>query len=27
MGVPGSLDFLYNTEAEKGLSQLRQRDR
>ena len=26
-GVPGSLDFLYNTEAEKGLSQLRRRDR
>ncbi|KAJ4354938.1 hypothetical protein N0V95_003404 [Ascochyta clinopodiicola] len=26
-GVSGSLDFLYNTEAEKGLSQLRQRDR
>ncbi|KAF2997600.1 hypothetical protein E8E13_003209 [Curvularia kusanoi] len=26
-GVPGSLDFLYNTEAEKGLLQLRQRDR
>ena len=25
--VPGSLDFLYNTEAEKGLSQLRRRDR
>ncbi|KAJ8107750.1 hypothetical protein OPT61_g8650 [Boeremia exigua] len=26
-GVPSSLNFLYNTEAEKGLSQLRQRDR
>ncbi|KAJ4994080.1 hypothetical protein SVAN01_00557 [Stagonosporopsis vannaccii] len=26
-GVPSSLDFLYNTEAENGLSQLRQRDR
>lgn len=26
-GVPGSLDFLYNTEAEKGLSQLKRRDR
>jgi len=27
MGVPSTLDFLYNNEAEKGLSQLRQRDR
>jgi THO complex subunit 1 len=27
MGVPSSLDFLHNTEAEKGLSQLRQRNR
>lgn len=27
IGVSSSLDFLYNTEAEKGLSQLRQRDR
>lgn len=27
LGVPHTLDFLYNTEAEKGLSQLRQRDR
>lgn len=27
MGVPNTLDFLYNTEAEKGLSQLKQRDR
>ncbi|KAI8937203.1 hypothetical protein NX059_006412 [Plenodomus lindquistii] len=27
MGVPSSLDFLNNTEVEKGLSQLRQRDR
>ena len=26
-GMSGSLKFLYNTEAEKGLSQLRQRDR
>ncbi|KAF1365234.1 hypothetical protein EJ07DRAFT_150756 [Lizonia empirigonia] len=26
-GVSSSLKFLYNTEAEKGLSQLRQRDR
>ncbi|KAF9696953.1 hypothetical protein EKO04_004911 [Ascochyta lentis] len=26
-GVSSSLNFLYNTEAEKGLSQLRQRDR
>lgn len=26
-GVPRSLDFLYNTEAEEGLAQLRQRDR
>ncbi|KAH7346129.1 nuclear matrix protein [Pyrenochaeta sp. MPI-SDFR-AT-0127] len=25
--VPHTLDFLYNNEAEKGLSQLRQRDR
>ncbi|KAI4656147.1 hypothetical protein J4E93_000866 [Alternaria ventricosa] len=27
MGVPGSLNFLYNNEADKGLSQLRQSDR
>jgi THO complex subunit 1 len=27
MGVPPTLDFLYNAEAEKGLSKLRQRDR
>ncbi|KAF2852168.1 nuclear matrix protein-like protein [Plenodomus tracheiphilus IPT5] len=27
MGVPNTLDFLNNTEAEKGLSQLRQHDR
>ncbi|EFQ93789.1 hypothetical protein CFE70_010032 [Pyrenophora teres f. teres 0-1] len=27
MGVPSTLDFLYNNEAEKGLLQLRQRDR
>jgi len=27
MGVPKTLDFLNNTEAEKGLSQLRQHDR
>ncbi|KAH9877252.1 hypothetical protein IAQ61_002616 [Plenodomus lingam] len=27
LGVPHTLDFLNNTEAEKGLSQLRQRDR
>ena len=26
-GVSSSMNFLYNTEAEKGLSQLRQRDR
>lgn len=26
-GVPSSLDFLGNTDAERGLSQLRQRDR
>jgi THO complex subunit 1 len=26
-GVSSTLDFLYNTEAEKGLSQLRQRGR
>ncbi|KAH6616512.1 nuclear matrix protein [Boeremia exigua] len=26
-GVPSSLNFLYNTEAENGLSQLRQRNR
>ncbi|EUC42751.1 hypothetical protein COCMIDRAFT_102671 [Bipolaris oryzae ATCC 44560] len=27
MGVPSMFDFLYNNEAEKGLSQLRQSDR
>lgn len=27
LGVANTLDFLYNTEAEKGLSRLRQRDR
>ncbi|KAL1799709.1 hypothetical protein ACET3X_000051 [Alternaria dauci] len=27
MGVPSTLNFLHNNEAEKGLSQLRQRDR
>jgi|TARA_R110002003_G_scaffold39_8_gene2477 THO complex subunit 1 len=27
MGVPATLRFLYNTEAEKGLAQLRQTDR
>ncbi|KAF1837005.1 nuclear matrix protein [Decorospora gaudefroyi] len=27
MSSPGTFDFLYNTEAEKGLSQLRKRDR
>ncbi|KAF1920911.1 nuclear matrix protein [Ampelomyces quisqualis] len=27
MGVPGSMKFLYNTEAETGLAQLRQADR
>jgi THO complex subunit 1 len=27
MGIPSSLDFLHNTEAETGLAQLRQRDR
>lgn len=27
MGVPGSLKFLYNTEAETGLARLRQADR
>lgn len=27
MGVPHALDFLYNTETEKGLPQLKQRDR
>ncbi|KAF1842021.1 nuclear matrix protein [Cucurbitaria berberidis CBS 394.84] len=27
LGVPSTLTFLYNTEAGKGLSQLRQRDR
>jgi THO complex subunit 1 len=27
MGVPSSLNFLYNNEADKGLSQLRQSDR
>ncbi|CAG5150621.1 uncharacterized protein ALTATR162_LOCUS2720 [Alternaria atra] len=27
MGVPSTLNFLYNNEADKGLSQLRQRDR
>lgn len=26
MGVPGSLNFLYNTEAETGLAKLRQAD-
>jgi THO complex subunit 1 len=27
MGVPGSMKFLYNTEAETGLAQLRHADR
>jgi THO complex subunit 1 len=27
MGIPSSLDFLYNSEAEMGLAQLRQPDR
>ncbi|KAH7088422.1 THO complex subunit 1 transcription elongation factor-domain-containing protein [Paraphoma chrysanthemicola] len=27
MGVPSTLNFLYNTEAEKGLAQLRQTER
>jgi THO complex subunit 1 len=27
MGVPSTFEFLHNNEAEKGLSQLRQRDR
>lgn len=27
MGVPSTFDFLYNNDAEKGLSQLRQRNR
>ncbi|KAL6704330.1 hypothetical protein ACN47E_008286 [Coniothyrium glycines] len=27
LGVPSTLEFLYNAEAEKGLTQLRQRDR
>jgi THO complex subunit 1 len=27
MGVPSTLNFLHNNDAENGLSQLRQRDR
>jgi THO complex subunit 1 len=27
MGIPSTLKFLYNTEAENGLAQLRQPDR
>jgi THO complex subunit 1 len=27
MGVPSTFEFLHNNETEKGLSQLRQRDR